>query len=142
MTMVMERSERGDVTTKTVSGEFADLYYRADKAGKAAAAAARPTPMVVGTPSTPLGNDVDPNKTRYFVPDGVCGFAWIAFAGNTAFGRWAKREKIVSKHYPKGLSIWVGDYGQSMELKEAYARAFAKVLKEAGVEAYAGSRMD
>ena len=115
---------------------------KADAAGKAAAEACRPVPMVVGSPSTPFGNDVDPNKKRYYVPDGVCGFAWIAFGGNIPFGRWAKKNKIASKHYPKGLSIWVGDYGQSMQLKEAYARAFADVLQAAGVPAYAGSRMD
>jgi hypothetical protein len=38
--------------------------------------------------------------------------------------------------------MWVFDYNQSMELKEAYAHAYAKVLRDAGFNAYANSRMD
>ena len=36
-----------------------------------------PTPMVVGTPTTPLGDDIDYTKDTYYVADGMCGFAWI-----------------------------------------------------------------
>ena len=36
-----------------------------------------PTPMVVGTPTTPLGDDIDYTKETYYVADGMCGFAWI-----------------------------------------------------------------
>ena len=44
--------------------------------------------------------------------------------------------------FRSGLSVWVSEGGQSMERKEAYARAYADVLRAAGIEAYAGSRMD
>ena len=30
--------------------------------------------MVVGTPTTPLGNDIDYSKETYYVADGLCGF--------------------------------------------------------------------
>lgn len=36
----------------------------------------------------------------------------------------------------------VGQFNQSMEKKEKFARAFAKVLTDADVKAYAQSRMD
>lgn len=78
----------------------------------------------------------------WYVADGVCGFAWIAFPGNTAFGRWAKKSGLARSHYPKGLSIWVHEFNQSMQKKEIYARAFAEVLRSNGISAYAGSRMD
>jgi hypothetical protein len=98
--------------------------------------------MVVGSPSTPFGADVDPRQPTYFVADGVCGFAWVSFAGNTPFGRWANKHGIARKHYPKGLCLWVSAYNQSMQRKEAYAEAYAKVLRDHSIEAYAGSRMD
>jgi hypothetical protein len=44
--------------------------------------------------------------------------------------------------YPTGYDIWVGGFGQSMARKEAYAGAFAKVLKDNGIDAYMQSRMD
>ena len=39
--------------------------------------ACTPTPMMVGEPTTPLGNDIDYSKDTWLVNDGVCGFAWI-----------------------------------------------------------------
>ena len=39
-----------------------------------------PTFMVVGTPTTPLGDDIDYSKDTYYVADGMCGFAWINIA--------------------------------------------------------------
>jgi len=121
---------------------FERLYAAADAAGKAAADAIVPIPMVVGTPTTVLGSDIDYSKPTYFVEGGVCGFAWISFKGNTAFGRWAKSTGLATKGYPTGLTIRANGYGQSLQRKEAYAQAFAAVLREGGVTAYAESRMD
>ena len=45
------------------------------------------------------------------------------------------------KGYPSGYHFWVWG-SQSMARKEAYARAFAEVLKYYGVLAYAVSRLD
>lgn len=111
--------------------DFSTLYNLADTAGKSAVTKFTPNPMVVTS-----GNK------NYFVADGVCGFAWIKFAGNTAWARWAKKMGYARSAYPKGLSIWVSDYNQSMQKKEVYAQAFAKTLRDNGVDAWAESRMD
>jgi hypothetical protein len=118
------------------------LYERADKAGEAAAEAAKPTPIIVGQPSTPLGSDIDYSKPTYYIPEGLCGFAWVKFPGNTGFGRWAKKTGRASASYGGGLQVWVRGYGQSVDRKTAYAQAFAAVLRDAGVKAYAESRLD
>lgn len=115
------------------AAQWMSLLQEADKAGQKAVEALNVTPMVVKNPST---------GETWFVGDGVCGFAWVKFPGNTAFGRWAKAEGIARPGYPTGLSIWVSQYNQSMQKKEAYARAFAAVLSEAGINAYAESRID
>lgn len=85
---------------------------------------------------------VTDGRTTWKVDDGLCGFAEIRFKGNTGFGKWAKTNNIARRHYSGGLYIWVGDFNQSHARKEAYARAFAKVLNENGVEAYYSSRLD
>ena len=38
--------------------------------------------------------------------------------------------------------MWIGDYGQSMQRKEAYAYTFASVLQKHGIECHGMSRMD
>ena len=125
-----------------MSTDFATVWAAAHEAGHGAATAITPRTVVFGSPSTPLGSDVDYSKPFYVETEGVCGFAWVEFAGNTAFGRWAKSAGLARKGYPKGLSYWVSGYGQSMERKEAYAQAFADVLRGSGIKAYAASRMD
>lgn len=122
--------------------DFAAIHKQAHEAGHAAATGMTPTPMIVGT-AIGLSDRIDPTKPTYFVDDGVCGFAWIAFKGNTAWGRWAKKQGLARSHYPSGLCIWVRDYNQSMQRKEAYANAYARVLQANGItDAYPGSRMD
>lgn len=111
---------------------FRALLDNAHQAGLAAVASKEVEPMVVtdGTRS-------------YYIPDGPCGFAWISFPANTPFGRYCKKVGIASRHYPSGLCIWVSLFNQSMQKKEIYAFAFARVLQDAGiVKCYAGSRMD
>lgn len=127
----------------TKEQQFAIIWNQAQRAGKLSAEQKIPTPMVVGSPTTTFGSDIDYTKPTYFVPSGVCGFAEIRFAGNTAFGRWAKKMGLATKDsYYGGLYVWVSEYGQSMELKEAYAQGFAQVLRDNGIDAYATSRMD
>lgn len=124
--------------------DFKALFDKAYDAGLAAGKDAIPAPMIVGSPSTPLGNDIDYTKKTYFVSEGCCGFAWITVSpGNCRFANWLKKAKLARKAYGGGVSIWVNEFGQSMTRKEAFADAFAKVLREGGIErAYAGSRMD
>lgn len=122
--------------------DFQSLHLKADAAGRAAADACQPTPMVVGEAKSLFSSEIDHSKPTYYVPDGPCGFAWVHFKGNTSWGRWAKKQKLATPDYPAGLHIWVRGYGQSVQLKEAYAEAYAKVLRDHGIAAYAGSRLD
>ena len=120
------------------------IYSEAHSKGIAAGNACTPTPMVVGEPTTPLGNDIDYSKDTWLVNDGVCGFAWINIKpARGKFVTWMKKNNIGrTDSYYGGYTIWVSGFGQSMTRKENYARAFVKVLEENGLKAYAMSRMD
>ena len=113
---------------------FKNLHATAHSAGMSAMNAAKPRPVVFYDAHNP--------SERYHEAGGLCGFAWIKFAGNTAWGRWAKKAKIARENHPSGLYVWVREGGQSVELKEAYANAYAKVLQDAGIKAYAQSKLD
>lgn len=124
--------------------DCAKLYQEADFAGTKAGTDASPTPMVVGSPTTPLGNDIDPSKPTYFVNDGVCGFAWVNIKpARGKFVSWLKKAGIGrTDSYYGGYTIWVKGFGQSYERKQMYANAFAKVLKDNGITAYPMGRLD
>jgi hypothetical protein len=130
--------------TKATELEFGKLALKAHEAGLAAGEACVPTPMVVGTPKTLLGNEIDYSQKTYFVADGVCGFAWVHLApATTPFARWAKKSlPHTHKSYYGGLDISSGLMTQSMARNEAYCRAYAAVLREAGIKAYMQSRID
>jgi|TARA_R110000851_G_scaffold155139_1_gene297457 hypothetical protein len=75
-----------------------------------------------------------------------CGFAWAniyGVKGNTKLGKRMKAAGL-SQDYTKAYSIWnPGAHGgQSMDVKEAGARVYAKVLGMYGFKASAGSRAD
>jgi len=120
-------------------------------AGKKALDACTPTPMVV-TQHANMLDDNSPVVKAWHVPSGVCGFAQInirmntpqnkKFLGDLKKARLVGEHKSWSKAYNGGFMYWVSLGGQSMELKEAYAHAFAKVLTSYGITAYAQSRMD
>lgn len=116
--------------------DFLSIHRQADAAGMAAGLALEPHPMIV---STQFGSS---DQKSWFVPDGVCGFAWVEFPGNTSWGRWAKAAKIARPNHPRGLCIWVSQFNQSMQKKEAYARAYVEVLRKHGIECHMQSRMD
>lgn len=120
------------------------LYTTAHNAGMEAGMNHSPVPMMVGTAKSLFDNSIDESKPVYRVNSGVCGFAWVSI--RPARGKlvnWLKKNGIGRKNnYEGGYQISVFEFGQSMEQKEAYARAFAKVLRENGIDAYAGSRMD
>jgi hypothetical protein len=132
--------------------ELAALFKSAELAAKEACAAARPTPMVVFQPrSEDWFSDRERDITRAVkvyppVMDGVCGFASVVIRpGTSRAARYAVKMKGFSKAYyggvDKSMSRLCG-MTQSLERKEAAARAYAKVLQEAGVMAYCDSRMD
>jgi hypothetical protein len=110
---------------------FFMLFEEAQAVGAAAAKACEVRAMVVSGGSQ-----------SWYVADGVCGFAWVNFPGNSAFGRWLKKSGKARNDYPKGVCVWISAYNQSMQRKEAHAQAMAKYLKDHGIECSARSRMD
>ena len=81
---------------------------------------------------------------------GACGFAWVdiyefngeKLKGNTKMGRLLKKAGI-EQNWQRTFSQWCNWYGgQSIDIKEAGAREYARVLKGYGFTAYAGSRLD
>lgn len=124
--------------------DCATLYHNAIVAAHDALAKCTPIPMVVGTPKTFLGNEIDTTKPMEYIADGVCGFAWVNVKpGNSKFAKWLKANNIARKDdYYGGVTIWISVGNQSMQKKEAYGAAMAKVFADAGINAYMASRMD
>lgn len=115
--------------------DTATLISNAIKAGLSAGHTAMPTPMrVIGAGGTEV----------WQVSEGVCGFAWVNVKpGNSRIAKALVAANLARKDsYEGGVTVWVHEFNQSMARKEAYARAFAKVLTDAGIRAYASSRMD
>ena len=76
-----------------------------------------------------------------------CGFAWVEVYVDRTNNAQSKELIAAGFHKdykPKCLSFWNpgGSGTQSMDVKEEGARAFAQVLKAAGLRAYACSRPD
>ena len=113
--------------------EFAKLVAKANEAGHEAAMAVNPQMMVVS----------DAQTGKVYEPFPICGFAWVVVKPNRgAFAKYLKDNAGFRKHYGGGLSNWIGDYEQSFDMKRAHATAYARVLKDAGYDAYADSRLD
>lgn len=122
---------------------FKQILDEAHDQGMMAGEAKVPTPMIVQE----VGLDDKPYKgsKSWYVPQGACGFAWIVTNehGNGKFVRYLKSIGQGKKYYYGGHYVkWVGEFGQSVEQKEAYADAYADVLQKYGIKAYAGSRLD
>lgn len=117
-----------------------DLYNQARAAGLAAAAAVQVAPMIVNGHANPL-DDHSPITHSYICSDGVCGFASVVVR-NIKFANQMKKLNIGRKNYGTGWNISVQDFNQSYIRKEAYACAFAKTLRAAGIDAYVESRLD
>ena len=120
-----------------------ELYEKAHLAGMRAGHGEEVTPMIVGTPTTIFGDDIDHSKPTYFVEGGACGFAGVVIKpARGKFVSYLKSLGMGYKHYYGGWYVSVREFGQSMTRKEAYADAFAKVLTEEGMRCYVDSRMD
>ena len=111
------------------------LYRNADAAGRFAVSDAEIKAMIVTDERT---------GQQWFEADGVCGFAWIKIRpARGEFVKWLKKNNIgKTDSFEGGYMIWISDYNQSMQKKETYARAFARVLADNGIRAYSMSRMD
>ncbi len=139
--------------------DFTDLVEKAHVAGVEAAKACRPARFDLVAHANPL-DDNSPvvehfpdQKTNEHAFAGACGFAWVKIRpANGPLAKWMKSKGIGDKDdYQGGWVVWIGSehvskeidhYGQSMEIKYAYANAYAKVLSEAGHRATAFSRLD
>ena len=86
-----------------------------------------------------------------------CGFAWVTIPGNSPLARHCRKQlsnnsgpgniptrDYGDKGYPSGWQFWCpgARLTQRMATYEAAAKAFAKVLTDAGLEATSGSRAD
>lgn len=141
-------------TRETREARFAALAARAEAAGLAAGEAAIPAPIEVYE-AEGLSNRRAEGGRSWYVSEGVCGFAWIKVRPATSsFARWARASNLALREwdgstypawgtaYGGGLSRSVYEFGQSLTRKEAFARAYAATLREAGINATTGSRLD
>lgn len=127
---------------KAKYAEFEQWEREAYDAGMAAAQSFEPVPMIVTEHQNPL-DDASAVKKQWFVGDGVCGFAWITVhPANSSYAIWAKKNKGYRAAYGGGMQRWVSEFNQSMQRKERFADAYATVLRNHGIKAYSGSRMD
>lgn len=143
--------------------EFRALLNAAHVAGLNAARYARPrlTRVVrVGACSTMI--DYGPDWASDEAALGHCGYAWVRVRPATnVFARWCKAQSMAKfgfadrpfAEYDRPLGGLVIDVdrqipreidrsGQSYEIRLAYAKAFAAVLRSAGYDAAAAGRMD
>lgn len=139
---------------KNSSVKFEKLWSELQRVShEALATATPPRAMIVGSPSTPLGNDVDPNQKQWYVADGVCGFAWVVIdSGRVGFAQWLLKNERGYKNYSwggyKGVAMrdWArlgfADTRQSLELKEQVCGAMARYLRSQGIECHVESRID
>lgn len=126
-----------------------DILVEVSEAAETAVKACRPTPMIVGSPSTPLGNDVDPTQQTWFVEGGVCGFASVII--KPARGKFVaelKKRKIGGAHNYGGYSVSSWEFAPSIRRDQSYERACAaaagavNVLQKYGINAYVDARID
>lgn len=122
---------------------FQDLLNKAYAEGRKAGLECSPATMIVGEAKGPLSKEIDYSKPVHIVDDGACGFAWVKIRpATTPFARWLKKNGYARPAYNGGLDIWISDFNQSVDRKYAMACAMAKVFQEAGITAYADSRLD
>jgi len=116
---------------------YVEAYEAGLKAGKDA-----DTPKFIVGDAIGLSDEIDFSKKTYIL-DGLCGFAWVNISpARGAFVNYLKSREVGSKGYYGGYEIWVREFGQSVDRKTAFARAFADVLNKYGINASIGSRLD
>jgi hypothetical protein len=132
-----------DKKTANLHEQFDSIYDEARRAGLEAVDGMNVIPMIVQQHAN-MADDSSPVVKNYFAEGGVCGFAWITVKpGNPPFANWLKKNGLGRKDsYYGGVTIWVDEFDQSMQRKEKYAHAFAKVLNDHGITARAMSRLD
>ena len=138
----LDRVRDGAAVKAERDAAFRLLFAAAHAAGLAAGQAAVPVPMVVQQHRDML-DDQSPIRHEWIVPEGVCGFAWVVIKpGNCPAANYGKTNDGFKSHYHGGVAKWISGFGQSYTRKRAYAAAFADVLHQAGINAWADSRLD
>jgi hypothetical protein len=126
---------------KGAAAKFEAALVKAIEAGMAAGAGNKPRAMVVQE-MVGMTSEV---KQSWYESEGACGFAWVNVApGNSPFANWLKKAGLARKSYYGGVDIWISDFGQSVDRKEACASAMAKCLQmELGMSSISSmSRLD
>ncbi len=140
-----------------------DLFHKALQAGSTAMQelvdSKQVRPMVVQEHENMMDDD-SPVKQQWVVAGGPCGFAWVNVSLKDPVSRkFINQLKKAGKagdrgsdlhksfdwqkdSYAGGYSWYCSEGGQSIAYKIAYAGAVSKVLGDAGVAAWAQSRMD
>jgi hypothetical protein len=117
----------------------------AHEAGLAAGNFAATVTMVVVQRENPF-DDTSAVTKRWEVPDGPCGFAWVSVRPATSsFAKYVKKEHPNEwnvSSYSGGVRKSVHEFGQSVQRKSAYARAYAAVLNSHGIAAHAYDQLD
>lgn len=135
-------------TTRLTKADYARVWAEAKAAGEAAAVAVTPEPIFVY--EAHLDGSPVKGGGKWISQYGLCGFAFITIRPATSgFARWLKAQGVGHKGYYGGLEIFVHpEHGrgtpltQSVEVKGAYARAAAEVLRGYGIAASATERLD
>lgn len=118
--------------------EWEALLAQAHAAGQAAAEATVPEPMVVYE-AAGLSDRPKAGGKSWFVAGGLCGFATVVIRpARGGLVQLLKSKGVGYKHYYGGWAVPIhakvdGPLSQSVEIKEAYAAAFVKVFRDAGV---------
>ena len=124
------------------------IWKEAKDAAEQAVINTIPTPMIVGSPTSFLGSDIDYTKPTYFVAGGACGFAWVnIYPARGKFVNYLKSIGVGGKSYYGGYDVNSSTLanipgGQSYELKRAAAGAAAQVFEKYVIKCYAVGRLD
>lgn len=138
----------GRVNKQEKYDKFEELWERANNSAQQIAEEMTPRVMIVAQHANML-DDTSPVTRRWIVPDGPCGFAWVAIKpGNCSFAQWAKKYKDGYSAYYGGVHVSINEYNQSFDRKMAHARAMAEVLRrgleelDPKADVYADGRLD
>jgi hypothetical protein len=152
--MVYLLCRENDERKKMTKIDFPALFEELKQVShQALAEAPAPTPIIVGSPSTPLGTDVDPNQQTWYHADGVCGFATVVLdSGRTGFAQWLLKNNFGRKWWSSGRTKGVGIdtfdrygfvyVGQSYEKNRYVASRIAAHLRSKGIGAWVDARID
>lgn len=138
----------------TNDAKYADLFEQLKKISKdALSESPAPAPIIVGTPTTPLGSDIDYSKQVWLHSEGVCGFATVVLeSGRSGFAQWLLANNYGSKWWSFGRHKGVGvatyprygfaNIGQSYERNKFVASKIAEYLRAQGIACWVDSRVD